>query len=179
MTAHPENPAMRIRSAAQRREEIQREAAAMGIDEAYISRLVDTFYTRVRDDGRLGPIFDGVIGNNWPAHLEKLKRFWSSVALSTGQYSGRPVPAHLQLGGVRREDFALWLGLFEQTVSETAPSPEAATFFIERANRIARSLQMAMFGDLESALLPASGNTQRAHKHSRHVVLNVPDFGGN
>ena len=37
----------RVRSAQERRQELRDHAAALGIDEAYISTLVDTFYTRV------------------------------------------------------------------------------------------------------------------------------------
>ena len=39
--------------ARERRAELQRKARAIGIDEAYISRLVDTFYQKVRADERL------------------------------------------------------------------------------------------------------------------------------
>jgi truncated hemoglobin YjbI len=36
-----------------------------------------------------------------------MKQFWSSVLLKTRTYSGQPVPVHLKLGEVRREDFAI------------------------------------------------------------------------
>lgn len=129
-----------------RRAEIQAHAAAMGIDEAYISRLVDAFYDRVRADARLGPIFDDAIGDRWDEHLPRMKRFWASVALNAGTYSGKPVPAHQQLTQVERPDFQIWLTLFRQTLDDTAPSREAADYFMERAERIAESLQLAMFG---------------------------------
>lgn len=135
----------RQRSAEERRREILAEAAAIGIDEAYIARLVDTFYAKVRRHDELGPIFNGVIGENWDHHLTKLKDFWASVALDAGSYSGRPVPAHVKLEGVEPRHFQLWLGLFRETLEETAPSPAAVDFFMERAERIAMSLQYAMF----------------------------------
>lgn len=172
-----ENPALRVRTASERREEMRREAAAMGIDEAYISELMETFYGRVREHPRLGPIFAGTVDGHWPEHLEKLKRFWSSVALGTGSYSGRPVPAHLKLDDVQPADFEAWLGLFEQTLRDTSPTPEAARFFLERAHRIARSLKMAMF-TMEG--MPAlAGRPAGAPRASdpRHKVLDLPDFG--
>ncbi len=86
----------RIRSAEERRAEIQANAARLGIDDAFISDLVETFYARVRAHPRLGPIFNGEI-DDWPAHLAKLKDFWASVALNAGRYSGKPVPAHMKL----------------------------------------------------------------------------------
>jgi hemoglobin len=127
------------------REQVQREALRMGINEDYISVLVDTFYDRIRCHDVLGPIFSDAIGSNWEPHLEKMKKFWSSVARNTGQYSGKPVPAHQKLTQVQQRDFAIWLDLFKQTLADTAPTPQAADYFMERADRIARSLQMAMF----------------------------------
>lgn len=135
-----------IMSGRERRKLLQQEAAAKGIDEAYISVLVDTFYSRIRVHPELGPIFNTVIGDNWDAHLSKLKDFWSSVALNTGVYSGQPVPVHKKLANVAPEHFQTWLGLFHTTLEETAPSPEAVEHFMERANRIAESLKLAMFG---------------------------------
>jgi hemoglobin len=129
-----------------RRAEIQAHAGAMGIDEAYVSRLVDAFYERVRADARLGPIFDAVIGDRWDEHLPRMKRFWASVALNAGTYSGKPVPAHQQLKDVEPQDFQVWLALFRRTLEDTAPSQKAVSYFMERAERIAESLQLAMFG---------------------------------
>lgn len=118
----------------------------MGITEAYISALVDAFYNRIKAHDRLGPIFDGEIGDHWEAHMPKMKQFWSSVTMNTGLYSGKPVPAHTKLEGVTAEDFEIWLGLFKQTLEDTAPTPEAVPYLMERAERIAKSLQLAMFG---------------------------------
>ena len=66
----------------ERRAEIQAHAGAMGIDEAYVSRVVDTFYDRVRADARLGPIFDAVIGDRWSEHLPRMKRFTRAASIS-------------------------------------------------------------------------------------------------
>ena len=136
----------RIRTAEERRREIEAAAARMGVDEAYISLLVDTFYERIRDHAVLGPIFNDKIGDNWGPHLARMKDFWASVALNAGTYSGRPVPKHKALTAVEPHHFALWLALFRQTLADTAPSPEAAAYFMERAERIAESLKLAMFG---------------------------------
>lgn len=134
-----------VRSAQTRRAEIQARAAAMGIDEAYISRLVREFYARIRKDGELGPIFEQVIGEDWEPHLARMERFWSSVALNSGRYSGKPVPVHRKLTQVRPQHFDTWLGLFRQTLADTAPTEAAAAYFMKRAEMIARSLRYAMF----------------------------------
>jgi len=128
-----------------KRAEIRASAAAIGINEAYISRLVECFYVRIRADASLGPIFENRIGDQWDPHLARMKAFWASVALNAGAYSGRPVPVHQRLDGVTRRHFAHWLELFRETLTETAPSAEAVEYFMSRAERIAASLQMAMF----------------------------------
>ena len=141
-----EAPRAVYRSAEQRRAEIQARAAALSIDDAYISTLVDTFYGRVRADPLLGPVFERAIGDDWAPHLATMKDFWASVAFNAGRYSGKPVPKHQALEGVRERHFDIWLALFEQTLADTAPSAGAPAYFMERAERIAASLKLAMFG---------------------------------
>lgn len=136
----------RIRTAEERRKEIEDAAARMGVDEAYISLLVDTFYERIRDHPVLGPIFEDKIAGAWPLHLARMKDFWSSVALNSGRYSGRPVPKHVALSSLKPEHFEMWLALFRKTLDDTAPSPQAADYFFVRAQRIGESIKLAVFG---------------------------------
>lgn len=112
-----------------------------GIDEAMIERLVRTFYGRVQSDPLLGPVFAAKV-ENWDTHFEKLDAFWSSVALMTGRYHGRPMQVHMDLP-VGSEHFDRWLALFEEAAREVCP-PVAAEHFIERARRIADSLEMGI-----------------------------------
>lgn len=121
-----------------------------GVDRAFIGALVREFYRRVRANDRLGPIFAGVIGGEWEPHLEKMTDFWCAVILKNGAYSGRPVPAHVKLKQVREKDFDVWLGIFRVTATELC-DPEVAAVFVERAERIAQSLKLAMFFRLPAA----------------------------
>lgn len=123
------------------------------VDRAFIGGLVRDFYGRVRADSRLGPIFAGEIRGDWEPHLEKMTDFWCAVILKNGAYSGRPVPAHLKLKQVRPEDFEIWLALFRATAIERCP-PGVASVFIDRAERIAKSLTLAMFFRLERPTPP-------------------------
>ncbi|WP_332654237.1 group III truncated hemoglobin [Brevundimonas sp.] len=117
--------------------------AETGIDEAMIARLVDGFYDRVRADRLLGPVFADRI-SDWGPHLEQMRMFWSSVALMSGVYHGRPMPKHLPLP-VDARHFDRWLELFEATAHDLCP-PAAAAHFIERARRIAESLELGIAG---------------------------------
>lgn len=114
------------------------------LDRELIAKLVRRFYGRVAEDERLGPIFNRRLDGHWGAHLEKMTEFWSSIMLKTASYNGRPVPAHLRLKEVVPEDFAIWLGLFRETAEELCP-PDLADIFVRHAERIAQSLQLAMF----------------------------------
>lgn len=82
-----------------------------------IKQLVDEFYNRVKQNPLIGPIFIGVIKDNWPAHLEKLYRFWQTVLLSEPTYSGSPFKPHSKLP-IEQKHFDVWLELFYQTINE-------------------------------------------------------------
>ncbi len=128
--------------AAERRAQITAGIVARtGIDAAMIERLVRHFYGQVREDPLLGPVFATKIGD-WEPHLQRMFAFWSSVALMSGEYHGSPMELHLPLP-VDREHFDRWLALFEASARDICP-PAAAEHFLERAHRIAQSLEMGI-----------------------------------
>lgn len=126
---------------ARRAAAVQRLRDETGIDEAMIGTLVEEFYARVRDDRLIGPIFAARI-TDWGPHLAQMKLFWSSVALSTGVYQGRPMPKHLPLP-IDARHFDRWLELFVEAAQTLCP-PVAAAHFVERARRIAESLELGV-----------------------------------
>lgn len=91
-----------------------------------IKLLVDSFYGKVRADEKLKDIFNNVIQNRWPEHLEKMYRFWQTVLLEEHTYFGAPFPPHARLP-VSAEHFNRWLELFFSTTDEL--------FKGEKANR--------------------------------------------
>jgi hemoglobin len=114
-----------------------------GISEDALKNLVDTFYSRVRQDQLIGPVFNDAI-RDWPEHLEKLQAFWSSVMLTTGRYKGRPMPAHVKHADrIDRTSFERWLSLWDEVTDELFAPAEAAVFQ-EKAARIAESLQLGI-----------------------------------
>lgn len=122
-----------------RRAEVQRHALTMGIEPEVISGIVLEFYGKVRAHPVLGPVFDDNI-ENWDLHLQKMERFWRSVLLNTGEYSGKPVQAHLGLADMSGDLFPIWLRLFNDTLAEISPSPEFTAHLQKRAYNIAASL---------------------------------------
>lgn len=117
--------------------------AETGLDEAVLRNLLHRFHDKVHQDAVLGPVFADRVGD-WVPHLERMVAFWSSIALMTGRYHGATKPAHASLP-VTWVHFDRWLALFRQTAVEVCP-PEGAAHVIDRAERIARSLHMAVAG---------------------------------
>jgi hemoglobin len=114
-----------------------------GISEEALKVLVDTFYAKVQQDPLIGPVFNGAI-DDWPAHLEKLQAFWSSVMLTSGRYKGRPLPAHIKHGdSIRPESFERWLELWRETSGELL-DPASAAAMQEKAERIGESLSLGI-----------------------------------
>jgi hemoglobin len=132
---------------------------ALGVTEDMIRALVHAFYGKVRQDPELGPVFDAAI-SDWDPHLQKMCDFWSSMMLMSGRYHGAPMPAHAKLQGVGGPHFARWLQLFQETAEEVCP-PEAAALFVDRAHRIAQSLQMGM-AMMRGELPPVRAKTSEA-----------------
>lgn len=138
---HRAPPSAPIPESAERRAALSREVTERTcLDPAGIERFLRVFYGAARADGLLGPAFAGVA--DWERHIATITRFWCSVALMTGGYHGQPMQAHAHLG-LRPEHFARWLELFEQ-VARAELTPAGAGHMIERARRIARSLEMGL-----------------------------------
>jgi hemoglobin len=131
-----------------------------GVTEPMIRDLVHAFYARVRGDDLLGPVFDTAVAD-WDAHLNKMCAFWSSVTLLTGSYKGTPMQAHAGLPQITPAHFRRWLALFRETAAQICP-PDAAALFIDRAERIAESLQMGIAIHRRRAGSPASTSSEQS-----------------
>lgn len=110
-----------------------------GIDEVMIEQLVRTFYSRARFDPLVGAVFESRV-HDWEGHIARMCAFWSSVALMSGRYHGQPMVAHLPLP-IDTPYFDRWLEIFAETARDVCPPPTAA-HFLERAHRIADSLEL-------------------------------------
>jgi len=131
------------------------------VTEQQLTKLVDRFYAKVRQDELLGPVFNAVI-TDWPQHLERLSAFWSSVMLTSGRYKGQPMIAHLKLKqSIQPVMFERWLALWKETASEILDH-EGEAAVTTKAARIAESLQLGMFFDIERRGIGAAKEGRRA-----------------
>lgn len=94
---------------------------------ATLRPLLADFYTRVRADALLGPVFAAHVGD-WDAHLDRVTDFWATVL---GERAGRGPrwrgdlhAAHAGLG-VRRAHLDRWLTLFSDAAHAHLPPGEA------------------------------------------------------
>ncbi|WP_229376549.1 group III truncated hemoglobin [Fibrella aquatilis] len=116
--------------------------------EADVALFVARFYERIRQDPDLGPIFNTVAQVDWPTHLPNIERFWSTMLLNTGTYTGNPMPVHFNLARktpIRPAHFDQWLALFRQTLTEHFAG-ERTNEALLRAQGIATVMQGRLAG---------------------------------
>jgi hemoglobin len=115
------------------------------VREEEIVRLVDAFYSKVRRDRVLAPVFANAIAPDaWPAHLAKMHDFWSSAMRTSGRYKGNPLAVHAEVESLEEAMFEPWLTHFHETAAELFP-PEIAALFRAKSERIAESLKRGLF----------------------------------
>ena len=107
-----------------------------------IKTLVDLFYGKVQNDDKLAGIFNSVIKNNWPQHLEKMYRFWETVLLGEKTYRGNPFLPHANFQ-IDKTHFDRWIELFVATVDENFHG-EIAEESKWRAEKMAEMFQLKM-----------------------------------
>ena len=116
--------------------------------ESQIERLVHRFYERVQQDPLLAPAFASRIADDqWPAHLDKMVRFWSTILRGTDRYTGDPMAAHQPLaanGTFTSESLTRWLALFREVADDVLPEPALADSIVHRAERMGRALRSSL-----------------------------------
>ncbi|PWK78387.1 hemoglobin [Mucilaginibacter oryzae] len=118
---------------------------------ASIKLMVDDFYTRVRRDGLLGPVFNNVIKDDWQPHLDKMYAFWNAALFGVAGFKGNPFARHAPLL-INAGHFERWLELFNQTIDSHFAGPMAN----DAKNRA--GLMAAMF---QSKLANLKGGPER------------------
>lgn len=83
----------------------------------HVRLLVNNFYGKVREDELLGPIFNNLIQDRWPEHLDKMYRFWQTVLLEEHTYNGSPFMPHAKLP-VNEMHFNKWMQLFNGVIDD-------------------------------------------------------------
>ncbi|MFC3559669.1 group III truncated hemoglobin [Pedobacter jamesrossensis] len=101
--------------------------------------LVDTFYAKVQQNNKIGPIFNNIAKVDWSHHLPKMYDFWESILFGKAIYKGNPMLTHFALrekANLHQEEFNTWKALFFDTV-DTLFAGENAEIIKQKAQSIA------------------------------------------
>ncbi len=91
---------------------------------ADIENLVNSFYSKIREDDMLGPIFNSHIPNDmWKVHLDKLSDFWETNLFGVAKFKGSPTQKHINVDknlnyGIEQKHFGKWLELWFETIDD-------------------------------------------------------------
>ncbi len=89
-----------------------------------ISKLVHTFYSKIRKNELLGSIFNSHISEEqWPEHLKKLTNFWETNLLGIAKFKGNPSAKHINVDknmnhSIEQIHFGVWLQLWFETIGQ-------------------------------------------------------------
>jgi hemoglobin len=113
-----------------------------------VSLLVNTFYSKVRKDALLGPIFNRII-TDWETHLELLTDFWETNLLYARKYYGNPLHAHVEVDKkmnhtINELHFGIWINLWLETINELFEG-ETAQIAINRARNMGTFIHLNIF----------------------------------
>ena len=111
-----------------------------------IAGVVAVFYQRIRQHPVLGSIFFKILSRDadlWREHEAKIAEFWCKTLLYSGNYSGNPMLVHSGIDALKPQHFAIWLGLFDQTLTHLLKNKQAQEWS-RLAHRIGRGLRLGI-----------------------------------
>lgn len=113
-----------------------------------VFKLVSTFYAKVRDNEKIGYVFNEII-QDWPSHLEKLTDFWETNLFFVSKFRGNPMQAHVEVdrhfnNSIEQKHFGEWLNMWFETVDELFEG-DRASIAKNRARNMASNLFMAVY----------------------------------
>ncbi len=115
-------------------------------DREDINHLVNQFYSKIRKDELLGPIFNSHISNDhWKEHLDKLTDFWETNLFGIQKFKGSPTQKHLNVDKnlnytIEQLHFGRWLQLWFETIDELYIGE-----FADKAKNAARKMSTGQF----------------------------------
>jgi hemoglobin len=86
-----------------------------------VELLVNTFYSKVKQDDLLSPIFNNAEYFSWETHIPIMVNFWETLLLDTASYSGNTMQKHIALNRrtpLTPQLFDRWKLLFYSTLDE-------------------------------------------------------------
>jgi hemoglobin len=91
-----------------------------------IELLVNSFYTKVKEDDLLSPVFNNAENFVWETHIPIMVDFWETLLLHTASYKGNTMSKHIELHRrtpLSEQHFDRWKKLFYETLSDLFEGP--------------------------------------------------------
>ncbi len=124
-----------------------------------IAQLVSRFYSDVRADQVLGPVFEVALSERWASHLPRMVEFWTTMTLGSRSFTGNVFARHMAVPGVTELHFERWMRLWRSN-TQALFEPTTAHHLQELAAGIAHNLFRGYFGDPAGFDLIASEMTR-------------------
>lgn len=111
-----------------------------------INILVNNFYSKIRKDDLLGPIFNAHIPDDkWKEHLDKLTDFWETNLFGVAKFKGNPTQKHINVDknlkySIEQTHFGRWLQIWFGTLDELYEGEYA-----DKAKNSARKMSTGQF----------------------------------
>jgi hemoglobin len=110
-----------------------------------VTRLVDVFYERAKDDELLGVIFSNLAAST--SEKETLHSYWMKALLEQSPADPIPFPKHVQKMYSRRH-FVRWLNLFLETIDllySGANAEKAKVIVIRKSEEFQSKVALSRF----------------------------------
>jgi hemoglobin len=98
-----------------------------------IEQLVNSFYTSVKRDDLLGPIFNNAQNFSWDVHIPIMYDFWETLLLDNPKYRSNAIAKHIELNRrtpLSDDHFRRWKQLFYDTLDNNFDGPN-----VEKAHK--------------------------------------------
>jgi len=85
-----------------------------------IAQVVAKFYAKVREYPVVGTVFVAIISRDdklWRDHESKITDFRCNTLLNEKRYVGNSMLVHTGISALKPHHFAIWLGIFDQTLT--------------------------------------------------------------
>ncbi len=111
-----------------------------------INTLVNAFYSKIRKDALLGPIFNSHLAEDqWTEHLNKLTDFWETNLFGVPKFKGSPTQKHISVDKslnytMDQNHFGQWINLWFETIDELFEGEYA-----EKAKNAARKMATGQY----------------------------------
>ncbi len=117
-----------------------------------IYAVVISFYSRLKTDETLGPLFlRSIADSEWEDHMQKITDFWDSAIFNSMTYKGNPANVHVDVDktngyDIYQKHFEIWLQNWNETLDANWSGIVAENMKM-RARKMSTGLYISMWNN--------------------------------